>query len=270
MRPFSAMSRAARISAPQAARASAAPVEMRLTPRSSSSRRLRPGAPTTTLTGIRPATRTTSATSCAVFTPGANRTSAPADVGLEPPQRLREAAGVLPPDRLAAGSEQHSLAARVDRGAGGPEPVDRFIQRIERRVRPAGEILDREAGDAGANAELCALIKAFGVAGEAGLEIGVKRAVDRVGELAKVLQRISAGDAAIGKPGRKGHPRARGCERREAEGGEILRRADVERVRHHEAARGAVQFGEAAAFLGNRCHYAALSMRSDKRSLWRP
>src|ERR1700691_6268664 len=57
---LSAMSFAARMNPPQAA-ASAPPTLIRLTPRSSSSRLVKPGQPARTLTGSLPATRTTSA-----------------------------------------------------------------------------------------------------------------------------------------------------------------------------------------------------------------
>jgi hypothetical protein len=52
--------------------------------------------------------------------------------------------------------------------------------------RPPGEILDREAGDARADAEPHALVDAFGVAGEAGLEIRVEGKIDRVRKIRDV------------------------------------------------------------------------------------
>ena len=90
------------------------------------------------------------------------------------------------PDRLAARGQQDFFSARVDRRARRSQPLDRFVQRVEGRIPFAGKILDREAGDARADAEPGALVDSFGVAGEAGLEIGVQRAIDRGGERADV------------------------------------------------------------------------------------
>ena len=187
------------------------------------------------------------------------------------PQRLGEAAGVFAPDRLAARGQQDFFAAGVDRGARRAQARDRLAQGIERRIAVAGEILDRKAGDARADAKPHALIDAFGVAGEAGLEVGVERKVDRGREFADVAESIGAGDGAIGQSRRKGHARARGRQRGKAERGEIFRRADVVWVRHHEAAGRAVQFGEAVALLGGgRRHRAVLGMSSERRTFWRP
>ena len=97
---------------------------------------------------------------------------------------------------------------------------------------------------------------AVGVAGEAGLEIGVERQIRRFGEVAEVAQRIGAVDGAIALACGEGHAGAGAGERREAERGEIFGRADVERIGNDKTARSRMQLGEAGALFCDRRHHS--------------
>ncbi len=114
------MSLAARMNRPQAAEASAPPVEMRLTPRSSSSRLVNPGQPTSTLTGRFPGdTHDLGDFFGRSHERRVKNVGAGFRVGGETPQRLGKPAG-LTQDRFAPRGEKHLLAARVDGGARSP------------------------------------------------------------------------------------------------------------------------------------------------------
>ena len=243
-----------RMNAPQATRASAPPVEMRFTPRSSSS------LPRKT----RRAHHHIDRQSCRRPAPPRGlrrRSSRQARTGRRrrPRQRLR--AGVTPRgDRRrprarslrcapSAGRSRRSRRSPRAPHAGARPP--RTAYRAARRG--AGVILDRKTGDAGADAEPDALGDALGIAGEAGLEIGVERAVDRGDEIADVAQGIGARDAAVGQA----QPR-RPCPRSSVA---IAGKPSEARYFADPTSYGfgitkqparTVQFGEAAALFGNR------------------
>ena len=93
---------------------------------------------------------------------------------------------------------------------------------------------------------------AVGVAGEAGLEIGVERQIRRFGEVAEVAQRIGPVDRAIALSRGESHAGAGAGERREAERGEIFGRADIERIGNDKTARSRMQLSEAGALFCDR------------------
>ena len=159
----------------------------------------------------------------------------------EPTQSLGEAAAAGNPHAFAARGQQHAFAAFVDCRSGGSEPRDGFSQRIERGLGVAGIVLDREAGDTGADDQPRALVHAVGVAAEAGFEIGVERQVGRRRELADVLEGVGASHGVVGPPCREGHAGAGRGERIETEGRKEFRRTDVPRIGHHETSGRGVQ-----------------------------
>ena len=110
--------------------------------------------------------------------------------GLEPSDGLVE---IGPPVQEAFGArrEHHVAAGLVDRRARGLHARKREVEVVERIGVVAGEILNRQPGDAGLDAARHVLGDVLGFMGEAVLEIGVERQVGRCRDLAVVRQTSS-------------------------------------------------------------------------------
>ena len=118
------------------------------------------------------------------------------------------------------------------------DALDRQLDVVQRAVRVARGVLDREPGDARAGRATYVLRDLLGLDRVAALEVGVDR--DRHGRRdgAQVVEGLVERDAVVGPTGRPGEAGARRRQGREAE---LLQGAcapDVPRVRHDEAAGG--------------------------------
>ena len=170
--------------------------------------------------------------------------------GLQPADGLVHI-GPAADEALGAGGEHDVAAGLVDRRARGLHAGEREVEIVERLVRIAGRVLDRQAGDAGLDAARHVLGNAFRIVGVAALEVGVDRHVGCVRDLAEMRQHHVARHVAVGIALRMRKAGTGGRQRLEAEPLQIAGAADVPRIGNDEAA-GFMQAAEDTAFIGGR------------------
>ena len=205
--PFSAISFAARMKPPQAARASEPPTLMRRTPRSAASCKDRPDAPISRLNGFgcdrlhhrRDVLARLQARRVETVGSGIGVSGKPVDDELE--------VGHAPQIRLAPADQQR--AAVADRLARGLDALDRERVLVERLVLVAGGILDREAGDAGAHTALDIVRDLVRLDGKAALEIRIHGDVDGRAQCCQMLTDVVDRDVVVGLADGPGKARAR-------------------------------------------------------------
>ncbi len=169
---------------------------------------------------------------------GVEHVGAGLGVGRQPADRVPERVRVADEEAFGAGGQEHVGAACIDRGPRCRDALDREGLIVERLVLVAARILDRQPGDAGRDAALHVGRDPFRLMGVARLEVGVHRQLGRGDDLGDVAERHVDGDGPVHvrQRLREGEARARRRQRLEAETAQIARRADVPRVRDHEAA----------------------------------
>ena len=134
--------------------------------------------------------------------------------------------------------QQHAAARSIDRLARRLDALDRDRQIVQRRRPGAGGILDRQSGDPARHTSSDAVRHVGRFPAISRREVGVDRQIDCAGNLGDVGQDPITGDGDIGvrQPLGKGKAGAGRRQRRKAQMLQIPRRADVPRVRDHEAA----------------------------------
>ena len=117
-------------------------------------------------------------------------------IGDQAPDGLRQV-GTADDEALGPAGEQHARAARVDGRPRCADPLHGEL-RIEQRLGGvAGRILDRDAGDPGAQRPGHVGRDALGLDREATFEIGVDRHLDARGDGAKVGQHLVEADRVV-------------------------------------------------------------------------
>ena len=114
-------------------------------------------------------------------------------------------------------------------------------QLVDRVVAVAGEVLHGPAGQPEPDRGRDGGGHALGIVGEAVLEVGRDRDVDRPGQLAGVGQDLVLGHGAVETSPRGGEPAARGGDGLEPERGEQGGRPDVPGVGHEQRRAGGVE-----------------------------
>jgi len=156
----------------------------------------------------------------------------------------------LAPQEAFAARHQHDRGIDgVDRRARRRDAFDREVVFVQRLIGAAGGVLDGQAGNAGADGAGDIERDAFGIVGEAGLEVGVDRQVGGRGQHGQVVDHVVCRDAVVGAAGGPGIARRGRGQRLEAGMLKIARGAGVPRVGDHEAA-GLMELAECGALLG--------------------
>ena len=128
----------------------------------------------------------------------------------------------------------------------GTHPVDRERRVVDGRVAVAGGVLDGAAGQARPDGQLDRPPDLSRVVGEAVLEVGGDRHIDRVDERRAVREDLVTRHRAVEPAERRRESRARGGDGLEAEGRKQLGRSLVPRVRLQQRCAGGVQRQEMA------------------------
>jgi len=174
-------------------------------------------------------------------------------VGLEPADRVVEIRPAV--QKVLRPSDEHELEGerpgRFDRRR---EPIDGLGDFVDGVFGIARRVLDRAADEAGSRREPDRLRDVVRRAAVAALEVRGHRKIGRLHDLAGVLERFRAPDRAVAPPEREGEARARRRQRLEAEMGQDLRGAGVERIRNDEGPRSLVEELETRGFFRLRAH----------------
>ena len=188
--------------------------------------------------------------------------------GLQPADRFVEVGPVLD-EAFRARGEDDIAAGFVDCVARRAHAFDRQIEIVERIGCLAGEILDRQSGDAGVDAEPDVGRDLVRIDGIAALEIGIDRHVGRLRDLAAMREHHVAGHVAVRIAMRMRVTRTGRSQRLEAETLQIAGASDIPRVGNDEAA-ALMQRAKRAAFVGDAHVLAPGKQAGTRQCLQRP
>ncbi len=139
------------------------------------------------------------------------------------------------------GQDQAGVAGPMGGLGGRRDPLGRESRLVDRRARIAAEVLDREAGQPGGAGAGRSLGDGIRFVGEAVLEVGRHRGVDRAHDRCRVRERLVVGHRAVEPSERRREAAARRGQGLEAQGEEQPGRPLIPGVRHEQRTAGHVQ-----------------------------